>query len=297
MGELNITFQGVCTSIFGMIPGVPMRTVLPDALAVLFGQVVFPTGLNSSPRAVDYYLMPHIAIIRDKLVNGQHYWLRGSYLKVVNAKPQPLCWERGGYSLTQFKKNVGLSRSVALEGRAAAYFDILGGRVWHEGGSDDPVITRVSIKTDGPPILSITPLPGAIQQFTTEQVVQTSELYVTNLDVQASVEDTQFDFLWNYLVTEGGIPNELLERTPGMTRQANSVTFAHLGERMKALGTLIETSGTVHGWRNAQAGGDEPGPFLKMDAAGGDGSDLGTLAKFTIDPVAMDPSCSTSNLP
>lgn len=296
MGELNISFQGVCVSLFGVVPGVAMRVVLPDALSIRYGTVRIPMGLDSSPRDVDYYTMPHIAIIRESLVHGHNYQLTGQYLRVVNAIPQPLCREVGGYSLTQFKEGVQLSANVVFEGNAAAYFDIQGGRVWHEGGLDEPVTTHVSIRTDGTPLVSLSPLPGALSHYERVQPVETETLYVTNLDMQASVEDTQFDFLLNYLVAEWGIPKTLTERTPGMTRQANSVTHAHLGERLKAFGTLIETHGEVKGFHEAQLTGDEPG-FLQLAPPSGQGGDIGTLATFTIDPVAMDPSCSTSNYP
>ena len=296
MGELIISFQGVCVSLFDVVPGVPMRTVLPDAMAIRYGAVRIPMGLESSPRDVEYYTMPHIAIIRESLQHSQNFELRGQYLKVVNAKSQPLCREPGGYSLSQFKEGVRLSANVAFEGNAAAYFDIHGGTVWHEGGPDEPITTHVSIKTEGTPLLSISSLPGSLSRYETVQPVNTGTLYVTNLDMQASVEDTQFDFLLNYLIAEGGIPKTLTERTPGMTRQANSVTHTHLGERLKAFGTLIETHGKFKDFHDAQLKGDEPG-CLQLIPPPNHGADIGTLATFTIDPVAMDPSCSTSNYP
>ena len=261
-----------------------------------YGTIRIPMGPECSPRDVDYYTMPHIAIIRDSLQHGQNCDLRGYYLSVVNAVPQPFCREEGGYPLRRFKSDLRLSAGVAFEGNAAAYFDIHGGRVWHEGGINDPVTTHVSIKTDGTPLLSVSPLPGSLSDYHTVQPVETGRLYVTNLDMQASVEDTQFDFLLNYLVTEGGIPKTLNERTPGMTRQANSVTHAHLGQRLKAFGTLIETHGKYADFRDAQRKGDEPGP-LQLTRPPDNGGNVGTLATFTIDPVAMDPSCSTSNFP
>jgi hypothetical protein len=294
--ELKITFQGVCTSVFGVVPGVPMRTVLPNAMAIRFGAVKVP-GSDGAPHNVDYYLMPHIPLIRDRMTNGRHLLLDGLYMKIVNAIPQPFCWEPGGYSLTEFRNDVQLSSNVVFEGNAAAYFDVFCGRVWTEGAEDEPFTTHVSIKTEGPPRISIKSLPGAITQFETEQTIDTGELWVTNLDVQAAVEDTQFDFLLNYLVAAGGIPKELHKRTPGMSPQPNRLTLAHLGERLKALGTLIETGGTVSGWRGAQGEGDEPG-FLRTGVPDEDRNALtGTLAKFAIDPVSLDPSCSTVRYP
>jgi hypothetical protein len=296
VAELNITFSGICTHIHRLVPGVPMRTVLPDATALLFGVVRIP-GADGALRNAYYYLMPHVAKIRDSLNNpGWQHLLTGHYLKVINAKQQPFCREPGGFSLTEFKKDVALSPDVVFEGNAMAYFDIFGGRVWHEGTGNEPRTTRVCIKTEGTPQLLIAPLPGTVLPVEKVVPIETHELYVSNLDLEAATEDSQFDFLMNYLVAKGGIPSQLHQRTPGMNPDPSALTLFRVGERMKALGTLIETQGTVSGWRAAQRRGDEPGS-LGIDSPSGGDPFPGTRAIGSIDPVPFDQSCSDSHFP
>jgi hypothetical protein len=297
VGELNITFAGVCTSIYNIVPGVPMRTVLPNALAVRFGAIKIP-GADGHLHNVEYYLMPHLPMIRDRLRGGNHLPLTGYYLTVSNAKPQPFCRTPGGFSLGEFVKDVALDPDVVFEGNAAAYFDVFGGRVWTEGNKEENLITRVCIRTEGTPRISITPLPGTIMPLDAEPSIETDELYVTNLDFEAATEDAPFDFLLNYLVAKGGIPKVLSRRTPGLPPEPKRLTMIHLGERLKALGTLIETEGTVSGWRAAVKRGDEPGPLPKPASPGQDvGSFTGKLATMTIDPVPFNQSCSPGSLP
>lgn len=302
MGELNITFSGICVSLHsGIVPGVPMRTVLPNALAVRFGVVKIPDQDNFLHN-VTYYLMPHLAIAKDKIVGGRARLLTGQYFVVTNAKDQPLCRDgNGGFSLNEFAPSVQLAPDVVYEGNALAYFDIYGGHVWTEGGGDDARVTRVAIKTNGTPRLRISPLPGNVEPWGGDTEIETEELYISNLDVEAATEDYQFDFLMNFLVAKGGIPQKLSKRTPGMMADPKPLTLHHLGERLKALGTFVETWGTVRGWREAVLRGDEPEPSRNQTVIHqtyGEITSLGDLVeKGAIDPVPFDPSCSTSNYP
>jgi hypothetical protein len=201
-----------------------------------------------------------------------------------------------GYSLTSFKKDIRLSSEVVFEGLAMAYFDILGGRVWTDGRDDEPRVTRVSVRTEGKPIVSIAPLAGTTMPV--NETLETDELYVTNLDFDAPSEDTHFDFLGNYLVAKGGIPLVLDERTPGMPIEPNRLTMAHLGERLKAFGLLVETEGTVSGWRKSVERGQEPGLGSPVGSDPGWIYGLGGhVAKHAIDPVPLNPSCSPSQYP
>lgn len=235
MAELNITFAGICTSIYDTVPGVPLRVVLPDASAVRFGFVRIP-GPDGHLHNVGYYLMPHIALARDRVLGGRCLPLTASYLEILNAKSQKLCVQNAGFRLAEFKTNVELSPQVVFEGLAMAYFDIFGGRVWTDGKGDEARVLRVSIKTDGTPKIAIKPLPGTILPQDVTKTIETHELHVTNLDIDGGVEDTHFDFLGNYLVTRRGIPRQLDKLTPGMPPEPKALTLAHLGERLKALG-------------------------------------------------------------
>ena len=42
LAELNITFAGIITHLDGIVPGVPMRAVVPNALSVRFGEIWIP---------------------------------------------------------------------------------------------------------------------------------------------------------------------------------------------------------------------------------------------------------------
>jgi len=304
VGELNITFSGICTQLHNIVPGVPLRTVLPDASAIRFGIIRIPDSLDHFHN-VSYYLMPHLAMVRDRVIGGRSHLLTGHYLRVVNARPQPLCRTAGGFSLTEFHPNARLAPDVVFEGNAAAYFDIFGGRVWSQGTGDEPRVTRVSIKTEGTPRISISPLPGTVMPVELETEVESCELYVTNLDLEPATEDSSFDFLMNYLVTKGGIPKQLSQRTPGMPSEPARLTMAHLGEKLKALGVLIETEGTVKGWRDAIRIGDEPEPQPGSSPVIRTGNLFNVdwegihheLSTIPIDPVAFNQSCSDSNYP
>lgn len=292
MGELKIKFSGICTHLYCVVPGVPMRSVLPIATGVEFG--VLTPAYRPCDEPMFYYLMPHVAKVRDG--SGPGAWehiLTGNYIRVTNAKDQQFRRTKGGFKLTDYVKDVNLSADVVFRGRAMAYFDIFGGRVWHEGGADEPSTTHVSISTDGPPEISITPFFDTPLPSTETRIVQ-DELSVTNMDVYPAGEDSQFDFLKNYLVVAGGLPTQLMKPTPGLG-DPTPLTLRRFGERLKGLGVFVETQGTVDGWRNAQAFGDERGnlPLTQLGA----NPFLGALAPYTIDPVPLDQSCSDSQYP
>lgn len=300
MGELNITFSGICVSLHsGVVPGVPMRTVVPNALACRFGVIRIPDKDNFLYN-VYYYLLPHVAIASDQIIGGRQIYLTGQYITVTNAKEQPFCRDEGGFSLNEFKPDVQLDPDVVFEGNAMAYFDVFGGRVWTEGEGDEARVTRVAIKTNGTPRVRISPLPGNVIPWEADTAIETNELYISNLDIEAATEDFQFDFLLNFLVAKGGIPQQLSKRVPGMTPDPKSLTLNRLGEKLKAMGTLIETGGTVEGWRDAVKRGDEPEPpsgLQKPQPPPPVMTLTGAIAKGGINPIPFDPSCSTSNYP
>jgi len=304
--ELNITISGICTNVFGVVPGVNMRTVVPDATAIRFGVVRIPESPGKYTNAY-YYLMPHVGMMRDQVVGARNRWfLTGYYIRVVNAIDQPFSYSGEGFQLTEFADHVSISPQVVLEGGALAYLDVVGGRVRTEGiKHDDPLICHICIKTSGTPRISITPLPGTVLPQWGEIVIDSHELHITNLDYEAVTEDANFDFLMNYLVTSNGIPKSLTRLTPGMPAENKKLTLRHLGERLRALGLLMETGGTVEGWRKSIEFGDEPQSLepLEPPSHGGSAVSIGTaeevmsmLGTTVLDPVPFDPSCSFGDM-
>jgi hypothetical protein len=278
-----------------------MRTVVPDATTIRFGVVSVPADNGQSTNAF-YYLMPHIGMMRDQVVGGNRWFLTGSHIRVVNAITQDFVNTGDGFELPAFAERVSISPQVVLEGGALAYLDVVGGRVWIEGKMhEDPLVSHVCIKTDGTPKISIMPLPGTVLPADQEVTLHSHELHITNLDYEAVTEDAHFDFLMNYLVTSNGIPLQLTQRTPGLPAENKALTMRHMGERLRALGLLMETGGTVEGWRKSIEFGDEP---LSLDVLrhGGTTVSIGDRAEVmaqlspVLDPVPFDPSCSFGNI-
>jgi len=307
--ELNITFAGICTHFDDIVPGVPMRTVLPNALSVRFGEVWIPEPDNQPPRRASYYLMPHVAYIQDQLLSGPPKQcglpqvLDGRYLKVVNATGERLHFaNKAGFSLSEFVPHFHFDEDVVLGGYASCYFDIFHGCAWTEGTGNDPRITKVRMETDGTPILAISRLPGAAPSACGdyyEVKVPSGELYVSNLDYDTATEYRNFDFLFNYLVAEGGIPRILKQPTPGMPRDPSGLTMRYLGEKLKALGEYIKTdSGTVHGY--CASGGiikTEEAPARRTTSKANDLALSERIGRSVQAPVPLDQSCSDSHVP
>jgi hypothetical protein len=315
VAELNITFAGICTHLDGVVSGVPMRTVLPNALSVRFGELWIAELVNQSPRRAEYYLMPHVPYISDSPIWGRPprpcglpRVLDGRYLKIVNATGDGLHFARKeGFSLTEFVFDFELDDDVVLGGRAACYFDVFHGCAWTEGTGNDPRITRVRMETDGPPRLAISRLTGSAPSACGEyyeidiqpNAAGAYELFVTNLDYDTATEYRNFDFLFNYLVAEGGLPTMLKKPTPGMPRDPSQLTMKYLGEKLKALGEYIMTdSGKVGGYRDS--GGTikiEEERKLPMPSSGVDSSMAERIGASVQAPLPLDQSCSDSHFP
>lgn len=298
MAELNITFAGICTHFHDIVPGVPMRAVLPDAMGVHFGEIWIPQPNNLPAHKAEYYLMPHVAYVRDKVKGGTGKILNGRYLKVVNAKGNRLTWDPGGFSLTEFMRNFGFSQEVVFGGNAAAYFDIFNGTTWTDGKDNEPRTTRVRMETEGTPILSISPLPGSLPDANVdgEYPIDSNELIVTNLDFDPAIEYQSFDFLMNYLVAQGGIPKLLSKPTPGMPEDPQKLTFIKLGEKLKALGELVDTLGTVGGYL-ASGGLIHPPVVHGRKSRSSAFSSSEKVGSSVQAPVPFDQSCSDSHYP
>ena len=299
---LNITFAGTCVHLHDLVPGVPMRTVLPRALEVHFGTIWIPEGDPCQPQPAMYYLLPHVPWIRTAATGDVGWMLNGQYLRIVNAVGPYEPDLSNTFSLSHYVRKAELDEGVVFGGNAACYFDTSHGKVWTEGSGNEPRVTRVQVQTDGTPILHVAPLPGAYPAVEAHDIpIKTNELFVTNLDFDPACEYRNFDFLLNYLVVKGGIPKVLTRRVPGMTPESQSVTLQRLGLRLKALGEAVTTFGTVllyklNGGAFSSPSGDQAKPLQSPPPGKGSLQD-GAFPGLMIDPVPFDTSCSPGNLP
>ncbi|HEX3071257.1 MAG TPA: hypothetical protein VHX14_22020 [Thermoanaerobaculia bacterium] len=313
MAELNITFAGIITHLDGIVPGVPMRAVVPNALSVRFGEIWIPDPLTLLPHRKEYYLMPHVAYISDARGStprrcGLPQVVDGRYLKIVNAMGERLHFaHKGGFSLSEFVHDLRLDDDVVFGGNAACYFDIFRGCAWTEGEGNMPRTTRVRMETDGAPRLAIEAMPGSGPDVCGDyyeieiqpNAAGAYELFVTNLDYDPATEYRNFDFLMNYLVAKGGIPRVLKKPTPGMPPDPEDLTMRYLGEKLKALGEFIKTDGgTVAGYLEAGGGikledvSTNPAPSRARYSSLAERLTAGVQA-----PVPLDESCSDSHVP
>lgn len=291
MGELIVSFSGICVNVFDYVPSVPMRTVLPNAMPVLFGQVLMP-GRTEDYQAATYFLMPHFPVVRTSVIGGETIPLMASYITVLNAKPQQLRREGEGFSLTDYACDVQPSPEVVLKGQAMAYFDCFGGTLQTKGDADEPRTAHIHIETHGTPRVSISSLPGVMNP-PAPRILEGHELHISNLDVEPAAEDAEFDFLLNYLVTTGGIPRVLTRRVPGLSADPRPFSLERLGARMRALGLYLETRGTVAGWQKS-IGADKHLSSARTATADPFHEAISSLIQA---PVPFDPSCSFGNLP
>ncbi len=271
MATLSILFSGISCQFHGVVPGVPMRAVLPNASAVRFGMVNVPDDRVVPPidRWVDYYLMPHVPFVTDGTTPKM---LAGAHLQVLNpSTDQGFSFVPGdGYSLTRFVKDFAFSEDVVLNGNAACYFDVFYGKATTVGSGVAARSTLVTMETDGPPLLKITPFPGSPMAIDeTPWEISEGNLWVSNIDYDASTEDRPFDFLLNYLVARGGIPKQLRQLTPGLINPTDS-TMEDIGDELIRLGAFIANGGR-----------------LTQDK----------LRKLAMRPVPLNESCSDSHFP
>jgi len=329
LNQLTITFSGIMTHFYDCIPfdciapKIPLRSVIPNALAVNMGflQRDLKEGIEISPSLLGYYLMPHVALISDTEIvdaNSSNWIpLLGTHLQVANpAKapftPPPL---EDGYHLNEYVPELKISKDVVQNGDAAGYFDIYNGTVTVLGDKTNPtssLSTQVVIETDGIPRLQITPffprspLNLGMYSFLDENQqwqLPNGKLYVSNFDIASGAEDAPIEFLLNYLVAEGGLPQAIANNTPGMSNKLQPMTLELLGDRLQALGWIIKTS--------PLAAPSNASNFIATSAPGEaatspPGSDrpltplmLESLVRAVLahGPVPLDQSCSDSRFP
>lgn len=212
--KLSIHFHGICTHFRGIVPGVPHRVVLPDAMAIRSGSVTVGTDAPAN-----YMFSPHVPLLlpgKGGSLQGQAGFVGGGFIfngvrvQVANALDSELTYPAGAFnthipSLSKYLPNYRPSTEVVYGGRASAYFDVFAGEVKtrHKGHAHHTVI---DIHTDGDPVLQVTPLIGFPDAETAPawqiKVVDTDVIKVANF----CRDSNEFDFLLNYLTAEGGLP-------------------------------------------------------------------------------------------
>ena len=304
MGQLTITFSGICTHFYRSIPlgagpdTIPLRSVLPNALGVHFGMVQRPATPGNDPVQPMYYLMPHIAVVADAdkpTTSSLSSYLYGAQLEVVNPDPLQGTFEfdaslAKGHHLPDFvatDPGIRPSRDVVQDHNAACYFDFFYGKGQVEGETN--LTTVITINTiaippfDDTPRVRITPFPGSLMEGPVDWTVGTNELFVSNQDFDASAEDKPFDFMLNFLTTFPGIPRFLTQNTPGMTGNLTPLTPPILSGKMTQLSSAIFGLGDEFPFP-----GKEMSSFVQL---------LASRVLGGTDAVDLDASCSDSHYP
>jgi hypothetical protein len=299
MSKFTIVFSGICTHFKGVVSGVPHRVVLPDAALVLTGFITIPPQTDP----VFYYLTPHFAHIHVQRATPDHRdepstsdltipnlisqgrMTGGLRLQVINARDTRMDWKDKTPSLSDFAPNYNFSSDVVLNGRAACYVDIYGGKVTTLPADPPYRTTRVAIEmeTDGVPELLITPLvaPSTGESHRirlAEPGAPDVELHVSNLETfqEEFVEDGfgQFDYLLHYLTARGGIPQTIVQPTPGLSLPLPQTSAKGVGVALQLLGDMLIDTPSRH-----------EASFVKVPFDAGSGAML------------LTPSCSDSQYP
>jgi hypothetical protein len=264
---LVIETLGICTHFtHGVASGVPHRVVLPNCTQIQSNTLTLPRQSR-----VLYYLIPHFPQLE---VSGEveltipgmlHYGdvLIGTRLQVINCIDQHVVYlDDDTPKLTDFDPDYSFSGDVVLQGRAACYFDIYGGRVSYQKPktANGAGRVRIEMQTDGPPELLATPLdpwvgprgPAAcrVSLGAAEDPLRPITLIVRNVELIAEkLADEQwgsFDFLLHYLTARGGIPDWIARPTPGMPEAPASVTPERLASALRVLADVVAAAGDLN---------------------------------------------------
>jgi hypothetical protein len=249
MNILTMTFLGICTHFKNIVDGVPHRVVLPDATAIHFGEMRLdrPEGLGPW---IDYYLVPHYPFLRPNPFDPETgYSLAGAHVVVQNAKVgPPLEYDKTYYdlihSLTEFVPDYEPSSEVTAGRRAACHVDIYSGQI----SAVDPAPgvnaagVIIKIETDGPPILSVTPLRARLF----EPVDLTfhdpdPSITIANLEIDPGSDAPPFDYLLHYLTDRGGIPPFITTATPGMG-EPRSMSREQIAGALRSLAEYVAST-------------------------------------------------------
>lgn len=271
MAELKITFKGICGHYTGVVPGVPHRIVMPDASGVHFGTVRCPGENAGMPLA--YCLLPHRVMWWTGPDENPYQWddaLAPSRLRIVNAVTDRKLEYESCYEtvprISDYVPRFKYSRDVVLGGHAALYFDVFGGRVRAHTDKNGMVTVEITMETDGPAVLGVTPFAlnghpdedGVYKNIgEPEQQIplESTELTVANSDIDTRDEDKTLDFLLHYLAAESGIPALLEKATPGLGDHAKSQTSVDMATALRGLACVIERHGPGGAGSTGEAGG------------------------------------------
>jgi hypothetical protein len=230
--QVTITFNGVCSHFIGIVPGVPHRVVLPQTTVNYVGRMMLPgqNGLKS------FTLPPHYAVVANagskEKINAlpgviDDFIYTGVRMQIVNACDEELRYGDDGPAnkntsipdvphIAQYVDQYRYSEDVVLGGRAKCYFDVFRGVVRSETLHKGAIRTVITMKTNGPPLLQITPLArsnDASQPWFVEVPVS-DKLYVSNANGECA-DEGRFDFLWHFLTEQASLPLQLTKPLPG----------------------------------------------------------------------------------
>jgi hypothetical protein len=282
MSTLTIILSGICTQfhddILGLADGFVHRAVFPDALNIRLGGLRLPDDTVSA-----YYFMPHLCYVTDGRPGTLRLPLAGAKLTVPNATgPHYSFAGDPRFSLSRYVIQPQLDDTVTTGERAMCYFDFhYGAFTMRRDFDDGPTYTQVTIETDGTPILRIEPFGSNTHD---DVAIDSGQLVVTNLDYQTDLADVQYDFLLNYLVLRGGIPNKIVANPPGLVEYFQ-LTLPKLGNRLVLLGQKIAREGGI----NLGAGGQADTLRALIEPL--------VASLSSRDPVPDNQSCSDSQYP
>ncbi|HEV8433324.1 MAG TPA: hypothetical protein VGR95_07920, partial [Thermoanaerobaculia bacterium] len=165
--------------------------------------------------------------ITNVLLNGQID--TGVRLQVINATDLGMTGNMDGiFSLRDFFPNYAPSSEVVLNGRARCYLDLFGGCSWvtppPSTNPDGPRVVSIRVATDGAPQLLVTPLISSVSAPTVIPLPSDGDftIHVKNLEAddtaghESTFEQGAYDYLLHYTTAQGGIPQVLSSRPPGL---------------------------------------------------------------------------------
>ena len=228
--QVTIEFFGICAHFQETVAGVPHRVVLPKADKVEIG--ILQPGPDAT--VTPYVLPPHYSFVAHGLDDpgqpllidappGLIYGIvnTGVRLQIINAIDSDLKYDSSFgdhvFRLSEYMPDFRYGSDVVAGGRASCYFDIFRGTVSAKKKSSGGVVhTFVTMNTDGPPMLQITPLDVSSDPSRRKfyDVPVGPNLYVGNSSLFCT--DANVDFLWHYLTNENSIPMYLAAGPPGL---------------------------------------------------------------------------------
>ena len=235
--QVTVEFRGISTHFRDTVPGVPHRVVLPRSSVWSPGFIHWP----DLAEPILYFLPPHFSYVYCK--DGREgeprhlkgpgvlkSWIHGGVrLQIANAIGGPLEYEASFDQdvprVATFVPDYRYSEDVVLGGRAECYFDVFCGKV-RSYRHVNAARTTITMDTEGPPRLQITPLgPSAGVPLANVPVLP----YVVAGNSSQDTTDASLDFLWHLLTCRQGIPEELARLpygagpAPGLQRGAHHV--------------------------------------------------------------------------